>query len=363
MTNYTIGCDAHKRFSLFAVMDHQGKVCHQQRVDHETGAIRKYLTGFPAGTPVAIESVGNWYWIVDEIEAAGCHPLLTNPAKAKVMMGNVNKTDKLDAQGLATLLHLGTLPSVWVPPGRVRDERELPRTRMVLTRQRAALKNRIHATLAKYNLKIGADQDIDIFAIKWRPDLLAAIDQMPPETQRCVQAELAMLEQLSIQIHSLEKRILEHAKTSKSLQLLDTLPMVAEILAVVIEREIGSIQRFTSAEAYANYAGTVPTVSGSAGKFHYGHLRKQANQYLKWAYLEAANGVARHHTSPGWRGRHVARLYRRILRRKGHAVAKGAVARHLAEATYWILTKQEPYREPPKRGSKVRASASKTCIH
>ena len=45
------------------------------------------------------------------------------------MMGNVNKTDKLDAKGLAKLLHLDSLPTVWLPPGEMRDERELHRTR------------------------------------------------------------------------------------------------------------------------------------------------------------------------------------------------------------------------------------------
>ena len=44
--------------------------------------------------------------------------------------------------------------------------------------------------------------------------------------------------------------------------------------------------------------------------------------------------------------RHVSRLYERIARRKGHPKAIGALARHLAEATFWILSKQEPYREP-----------------
>ena len=43
---------------------------------------------------------------------------------------------------------------------------------------------------------------------------------------------------------------------------------------------------------------------------------------------------------------HVSRLYERIARRKGHPTAIGAVARHLAEATFWILSKHEPYREP-----------------
>jgi len=55
------------------------------------------------------------------------------------MMGNVHKTDKLDAQGLATLLYLGKLPSVWIPPAEVRDERELPHTRMALSKTRTML--------------------------------------------------------------------------------------------------------------------------------------------------------------------------------------------------------------------------------
>src|SRR5262249_11366205 len=44
--------------------------------------------------------------------------------------------------------------------------------------------------------------------------------------------------------------------------------------------------------------------------------------------------------------RHVSRLYERVAGRKGHGKAIGAVARHLAEATYWMLSKEESYREP-----------------
>ena len=42
------------------------------------------------------------------------------------MMGHVNKTDKLDANGLATLLRIGSLPTVWLPPALLRDQRERP---------------------------------------------------------------------------------------------------------------------------------------------------------------------------------------------------------------------------------------------
>jgi len=44
-----------------AVLDGRGKVVRRTRVDHEPGAIRAFLSQFPPGTPVALETVGNWY--------------------------------------------------------------------------------------------------------------------------------------------------------------------------------------------------------------------------------------------------------------------------------------------------------------
>ncbi len=85
-SDYTVGCDAHKHFSLFTVLDEAGQLVQQVRIGHVPGAIGDFLSQFPEGTPVALETVGNWYWIVDEIEAAACIPLLAHAAKAKVMM-------------------------------------------------------------------------------------------------------------------------------------------------------------------------------------------------------------------------------------------------------------------------------------
>jgi transposase len=316
-------------------------------VEHTTGALKKYLSKFREGTPVALECVGNWYWIVDEIEAAGCRPLLTNAGKAKLMMGNVNKTDKLDADGLAMLLHNGTLPTVWIPGGELRDLRELPRTRMALTKQRTALKNRIHATLAKYGLQVEGSSDI--FVGKGLAALEKEIAHLPEETGRCVEQELELLGQLRDHINRLEKRIQERIRQTARMQLLKTLPGVGDILAIVIDNEVGSVERFPDGEHFASYAGTTPKVKSSGGKTYYGHMRKESNQYLKWAFIEAANAIVRSRFRPGWRKKHVVRLYERIRQRKGHGIAVGAVARHLAEASYWMLRKGETYHEPAPR--------------
>jgi hypothetical protein len=42
----------------------------------------------------------------------------------------------------------------------------------------------------------------------------------------------------------------------------------------------------------------------------------------------------------------VSMLYVRIRGRKGSSIAIGALARHLAESAFWVLSKNEPYREP-----------------
>ena len=139
MQQLSVGCDAHKHYSQLEVQDDAGLVLNRVRLDHHPGALSSFFSRLPGGTPVALESVGNWYWIADEIEAAGCQPLLTNPANAKLMMGHVNKTDKLDANGLATLLRIGSLPTVWLPPAVLRDQRELPRARMAFCTMRTSL--------------------------------------------------------------------------------------------------------------------------------------------------------------------------------------------------------------------------------
>src|SRR5437879_8656453 len=122
-----------------------------------------------------------------------------------------------------------------------------------------------------------------------------------------------------------------------------TLPGIAEILAATIALEIGDIGRFPDAPHLASYAGTTPRVHASGGRVRYGRLRTDVNRYLKWAFVEAANSVAvNHRRCPE---RHVSQLYDRLRQRKGHHKAIGAVARHLAEAAFHVVRRQEAYRD------------------
>jgi hypothetical protein len=118
-----VAFDAHKRYTLASVVRPDGQLIREQRIAHERGALREFLERCEPGSPVAVEAIGNWYWIVDEIEAAGCVPKLVHARKAKLMMGEINKTDRLDVRGLNRLQQTGTLPTVWIPPGELRSRR------------------------------------------------------------------------------------------------------------------------------------------------------------------------------------------------------------------------------------------------
>jgi len=181
-------------------------------VNHEPGAIRAFLSRFPPGTPVALETVGNWYWIVDEIEAAGCLPHLAH---------------------IVPTQHLRYWAGV------------------------SFGKNRMHSTLATPALAGGAreyalslDTLSDIYAPKWRPQLMQLmqlIRSLPDETQRCMEQELELLDQVQEQIHRLEARIVEQVRLTPTIQLIQSVPGPAKILSIVIDREVGAIDRFLAA--------------------------------------------------------------------------------------------------------------------
>lgn len=335
--------DAHKHYTWARVERPDGTVVREKKILHERGAFRRFLAGCEPGSPVAIETVGNWYWIIDEVEAAGCLPQLVHARKAKWMLASANKTDRLDARGLVRLQRAGTLPVVWIPPRELRDARELPRARMVLVQQRTRFKNRIHATLNKYG--IAFPEVSDLFGQRGRQALRARVAELPAQTAFVISRLLVQVEGLDGEIAALERRMADLFEVDQAIRLLMTLPGVGFILGIVLRTEIGDVTRFARSEQLAAYAGTVPRVHESGGHRHYGPVRSDVNRYLKWAFVEAANGVCRNRRRKH-RQRHATRLYERLARRRGHPKAIVAVARHLAEAAYWMLRKEEAYREP-----------------
>lgn len=351
-----IGCDLHKKYSVFVTMDEQGRTGAPVTVPNDSLELEQHLKKLEPGTPVAVEAGGGWYWFVDRLEQAGLDVRLVNPLEAKKRMAGRHKTDGRDAAGLAMLLRNGTLPEVWIPPAVLRDWRGLLRTRLALRHHTTTLKNRVHAAIRRYG-RWQPGEAKNLFKGKGRVELSVYVGGLPEETRIATRHEWELIDEVEAHIQELEKRIRLGVGRLGYVRLLRSLPGVGEILSATLLLEIGDVRRFGCAAQLASYAGLTPTVHASGGKTRMGPTSRQANHYLKWAFVEAANCIVMQ--KQRYKGRHVVGLYERLRAAKNHGKAAVAVARHLAEASWWILTKKQAYQEPApaSRSSSENGSA------
>lgn len=213
---------------------------------------------------------------------------------------------------------------------------------MYLVHIRTSLKNRIHATMSKYALSVVGVSDI--LGKKGCAILDHQVMSLPPQTRFTTLQQLADIDMFDTQIAAFDERLSKLFDETEEIRLLKTMPGIGFVFSILVSLEVGDVGRFGGPGKLASYAGTVPRVHSSGGKTRHGRLHQDVNRYLKWAYLEAANTISANRKH--WPDRHVVRLYNRLKHRRGHATAIGALARHLAESTYWILTKKEKYRDP-----------------
>ena len=347
-----IGCDVHKDYSVFRMFDAQRKVGPPIRIRHENGELERFLKTLPPGSHVGFEACGSWMWMARQVEDAGLVPRLGHPLEIKRRTAGSTRTDETDSAGMLILLANGTFPEVWMAPPMVRDLRGLVRTRLAIRRQESAMKNRVHGVLNQYGLKNSVEEEDDVgihdwFSRKAQEQLQRAIEQLPPASREATRQQWMAIQDRERRVKSLELAMEARMGKLGWLRLLQTLPGVGKILGATIWAEIGDGKRFPSAQHLARYAGVVPQVQSSGGKTWRGSTRKDCNHYLQWALVEAANTVAARRGKWGEKYPHAVGLYQRVkATTQLSGKAKVAVARHLAEAAWWVLTRKQDYREP-----------------
>jgi transposase len=169
-------------------------------------------------------------------------------------------------------------------------------------------------------------------------------DQGVPETwRRSVAVLLEVIDDLERQLVPIEAELRPMARADARVQLLMTIPGVAELLGLTLATEIGEISRFASAGRLVGYAGLSPTVIQSGQSSRTGRLSKAGSTTLRWAAVEAAQHAWR--PSNPWN-----ELYAEVKRRHGKAnPAKAAVARKVLIAAWHILARQQPFAPGPRR--------------
>ena len=319
------------------VLDEEGRTVEVTVVRPDADALRTLAARFLAhGQEVSavIESMTGARFVHDELERAGWDVEIADAARAKALAPLAAKTDRIDAWVLAELGRRDLVPAIWLPDPAVRGQREVARFRLHLLRHQTALKNRIHATLITFGHPVPVS---DLFGVRGR-ELLASLAIPEPWATTLVTA-LRMIDELETEIGAIERSFRRHGIDHPTAALLRTIPGVSWILGYTLAAEIGDIARFSSAKKFVGYTGLCPFVRQSGNRDERGPLAKNGPKYLRWALVEAAVHAA---NTPAYRA-HYQRTKRRLGRQRGPKVARVEVARAIATAIWYMLTRNEPF--------------------
>lgn len=151
-----------------------------------------------------------------------------------------------------------------------------------------------------------------------------------------IESNRAVSQVLQQQILMLEKRLHECVKLRPDYHLLKIVPGIGDILATVTMLETGSVSRFAQVGNFSSDCRCVATLRESNGKKKGEGNGKNGNQYLSWAFVEAANFFLRY--CPPAKA-----FYERKKRKSNRVVAIKALAHKLAWACFHILWEQKPF--------------------
>ena len=148
-----------------------------------------------------------------------------------------------------------------------------------------------------------------------------------------------MIDDLDRQISDIERDLRRLGADHPYIPLLVTVPGVAWVLGYTIAAEIGDITRFATPKKLVGYSGLCPKVYQSGGTDRRGRLTHAGPRYLRWALIEAATHACRH---PIYRDRH-QHTKKRLGKQRGAKVAHVDTARRLAEAIWYMLSRNQPF--------------------
>lgn len=337
--NY-IGIDLHRDNFWAVIMDDKGEITHSKRYVNAEESVVELLALCKPKPFVVIEATRNWMWLVEDLQERGCLVSLAHPLKTKAIASARIKTDTIDATTLAHLLRSDLVPSAYIATLDEQDDREISRARVALTRQQTVLKNKIHAILAKENLKCPKADLLGYEAQEWLKDVTLR------EVRKAVLLEyLSLLVTVAKHIEDIDRMIEKRSKGRRDVEILMSIPGIGKTSAFLIAAEVGDVKRFSSSRKLCAYLGLVPRLYQSNNKAYHGRITKLGNPYVRWCLVQAAHRLIRADEN--------TRIFVAALtKRGGKKKAVVAVARQIAAIAWSLLTNDRTYqKEMPRRAS------------
>jgi len=222
------------------------------------------------------------------------------PTLIPVKAGDRVKTDRRDALKLARSYRAGDLTAVWVPDAAHEALRDLVRAREAAKKDQLRARHR----LGKFLLRHGRRPATKMTAWSQRHLAWVTTVHFDHAAQDVTLLDyLHEVEHGAERVARLEKAIDDVVKAAPEpmravIDALQALRGIAQVSAVTIVAEVGTLSRFTKPRQLMGYSGAVPSEHTSGEWTHRGGITKTGNAHLRRIIIEAA-WAYRHRPSIG----------------------------------------------------------------
>jgi len=285
---------------------------------------------------MAYEASSCGFGLRDEAQAQGIDCYVLAPTKMeKSVEQKKNKNDDRDAEDVLARLrgHIlagNKLPTVWVPPEQLRDDRELVRTRQELVDKQTQVKAQIQMLLKRHVLEkpptIGSSKTRGYR--KWL-EALTGCEAVGCGTRKSLESLLRQLTAIEEELDLLDQQIEQLAREPRNQPIIEALRQekgVGVVTAMVYRTEIGEAGRFRRGRHVGKFVGLTPT-SHESGQQNdrKGHISRQGPPRLRKVLCQAAWVHVRHDA-------HSREFYQRLVLKnpKRKKIALVAVMRRLS---------------------------------
>ena len=287
-----LGLDVHAETIAVAIAEPDGEVRSLGTIANRAESIRKLVKklGSAEQLKACYEAGPTGYVLYWQLAELGVACEVIAPTLVPMKAGDRVKTDRRDAERLARSYRSGDLTAVWVPDEGSESLRDLARAREAAKQDQLRARHR----LSTFLLRMGQRPAVGMKA--WTAPYMAWVRQVH-FTQ--VAREATMLDYLhevdhmSERVRRLEQAITEAVKLAtpavqEVVKGLQALRGIAEISAVTIIAELGSITRFDTPRQLMGYSGAVPSENSSGKRTQRGSITKTGNAHLRRIVVEAA---------------------------------------------------------------------------
>ena len=244
-----------------------------------------------ANYQIAYEAGFSGYWIQRAFSAKGINCRVIHASDVPTTdKEKLHKTDKVDSRKIAKGLRSGELNFVHIPDQALELDRSLIRSRHQLTKDSTRVKNRIKAILKLQGIEVPDEYHEGKWGkkfITWLRSLQLGSVSGNIALQTPIN-ELCFLEEQKKQVDRAIKELSATDRYENNLRLLQTIPSIGLLTAMILLTEIGDMSRFKRLDELCSYCGLVPTSHDSGDTERTGGLSRRGNGLVKKVLIECA---------------------------------------------------------------------------